>query len=61
MTSTAVFGAWQERAMFFGAWRRSQKPRWSVEARVTAVESHISSVGKSVVDMADRRTRVANG
>ena len=47
--------------MFIGAWRRSQKPRWSVEARVTAVESHISSVGKSVVDMADRTAHVANG
>ena len=44
--------------MFFGAWRRSQKPRWSVEARVTAVESHISSVGKSVVDEAVMATRV---
>ena len=61
MTSAVVFDAWQERVMFIGAWRRSQKPRWSVEARVTAVESHISSVGKSVVDMADRRMCVANG
>ena len=47
--------------MFTGAWRRSQKPRWRVEARATEVESHISSVGRSVVDMTDRRARVANG
>ena len=61
MTSAVVFGMWQERAMFTGAWRRSQKPKWSVEACVTVVESHISSVGRSVVDMADRTVRVANG
>ena len=61
MNSAAVFGAWQECTMFTGAWRRSQKPRWRVEARATAVESHISSVGRLVVDMADRRARVANG
>ena len=61
MTSAVVFGAWLERAMFTGAWRRSQKPRWHVEARATAVESHISFIGRSVVDMADRTGHVANG
>ena len=38
--------------MFTDAWRNSQKSRWRVEARATSVESHISSVGKSVVDEA---------
>ena len=50
MTSTADFGVWEERAMFTGAWRSSQKSRWHVEARATSVESHISSVGRLVVD-----------
>ena len=45
-------GAWQERGMFTGAWRSSQKSRWRVEARATSVESHISSIGRSVVDEA---------
>ena len=58
MTSVADFGAWQERAMFIGAWRSSQKSRWRVEARATSVESHISSVGRSVVDEAVMATRV---
>ena len=52
MTSAAVFGTWLERAMFTGAWRSSQKSRWHVEAHATSVESHISSVGRSVVDEA---------
>ena len=38
--------------MFIGAWRSSQKSRWRMEARATSVESHISSVGRSVVDEA---------
>ena len=38
--------------MFTGAWRSSQKSRWHVEAHATSVESHISSVGRSVVDEA---------
>ena len=58
MTSVADFDAWQERAMFIGAWRSSQKSRWRVEARATSVESHISSVGRSVVDEAVMATRV---
>ena len=44
--------------MFIGAWRSNQKSRWHVEARATSVESHISSVGKSVVDKAVMATRV---
>ena len=55
MTSDDIssrIGAWEERAMFIGAWRSSQKSRWRVEARATSVESHISSVGRSVVDKA---------
>ena len=38
--------------MFTNAWRSSQKSRWRVEARATSIESHISSVGRSVVDEA---------
>ena len=44
--------------MFTGAWRSNQKSRWRVEARATSVESHISSVGRSVVDEAVMATRV---
>ena len=51
-------GAWQEHAMFTGAWRSNQKSRWRVEARATSVESHISSVGRSVVDEAVMAARV---
>ena len=47
--------------MFTDSWRRSQKSRWHVEVRATSIESHISSVGRLVVDMADRRARMANG
>ena len=38
--------------MFTGVWRSSQKSRWRVGARATSVESHISLVGRSVVDEA---------
>ena len=38
--------------MFTGAWRSSQKSRWRVVVRATSVESHISSIGRSVVDKA---------
>ena len=61
MTSDDInsrIGAWQERAMFTSAWRSSQKSRWHVEARATSVESHISSVGKSVVDEVIMAARV---
>ena len=44
--------------MFTGAWRSSQKSRWHVEVRATSVESHISSVGRSVVDKAVMAARV---
>ena len=44
--------------MFTGAWRSSQKSRWRVEARATSVESHISLVGRSVVDKAIIAARV---
>ena len=44
--------------MFTGAWRSSQKSRWRVEARATSVESHISSIGRSVVDKAFLAARV---
>ena len=44
--------------MFTGAWRSSQKSRWRVEACVTSFESHISSVGRSVVDEAVMAARV---
>ena len=61
MTSDDInsrIGAWEERAMFTGAWRSSQKSRWHVEAHATSVESHISSVGRSVVDKAIMAARV---
>ena len=44
--------------MFTDAWRSSQKSRWRVETRATSVESHISSVGRSVVDEAVMTARV---
>ena len=44
--------------MFTGAWRRRQKPRRCVEARATTFESHISSVGRSVVGEAVMVARV---
>ena len=44
--------------MFTDAWRSSQKSRWRVEARATSVESHISSVGRSVVNEAVMAARV---
>ena len=61
MTSDDIssrIGAWEECAMFIGAWRSSQKSRWRVEARATSVESHISSVGRSVVEEVVMATRV---
>ena len=61
MTSDDIssrIGAWEERAMFTGAWRSSQKSRWRVEACATSVESHISSVGRSVVEEVVMATRV---
>ena len=61
MTSDDIssrIGAWEERAMFTGAWRSSQKSRWRVEARATSFESHISSIGRSVVGEAAMAARV---
>ena len=55
MTSNDIssrIGAWEERAMFTGAWRSSQKSRWRLEACATSIEGHISSVGRSVVNEA---------
>ena len=46
------------RSVLTGAWRSSQKSRWRVEACATSVESHISSVGRSVVDEAVMAARV---
>ena len=58
MMSAAEFGACQARAQSTDAWRSSQKFRWRVEARATSIESHISSVGRSVVDEAVMAARV---
>ena len=61
MTSDDIsskIGVWEERAMFISAWRSSQKSRWRVEARATSVESHISSVGRLVVDEAVMAARM---
>ena len=52
MTSDEIDSSFRrvaEACMFTGTWRRNQKPRWRVEARATSFESHISSVGRSVV------------
>ena len=49
MTSAAKFGACQARAQSTDTWRSSQKSRWRMEARAASFESHISSVGRSVV------------
>ena len=57
MTSAAEFGACQACAQSTSAWS-SQKSRWRVEARATSVESHISSVGRSVVEEAVMVARV---
>ena len=58
MPSAAEFGACQARAQSTGTWRSSQKSRWRVEARATSFKSHISSVGRSVVDEAVMVARV---
>ena len=58
MTLAAKFGACQARAQSTGTWKSSQKSRWRVEACATSVESHISSVGRSVVDEAIMAARV---
>ena len=34
--------------MFTGAWRRSQKPRWRMEARATAIDHQILRPSRSV-------------
>ena len=44
--------------MFTGAWRRSQKPRWRVEARATAVDHQILRPGRSVDEEAVMAARV---
>ena len=38
--------------MFTGTWRRSQKPRWRVEACATAVDHQILRPSRSVVEEA---------
>ena len=50
MTSAVEFDACQACAQSTGTWRSSQKSRWRVEARAASVESHISSIGRSVVE-----------
>ena len=44
--------------MFTGAWRRSQKPRWRMEARATAVDHQILKPSRSVDEEAVMATRV---
>ena len=44
--------------MFTGAWRRSQKPRWRVEARATAVDHQILKPSRSVDEEAVMAMRV---
>ena len=58
MTSAAEFSACQARAQSTGEWRSSQKSKWRVETRAASVESHISSVGRSMVEEAIMAARV---
>ena len=61
MTSDDIssnIGVWQERAMFTGAWRRSQKPRWRVVACATSYDHQILRISKSVDDKAVLAARV---
>ena len=45
--------------MFTGAWRRSQKPMWRVEARTMLYDHQILRPTRSVDDKAILATRVA--
>ena len=61
MTSDDIsssIGARQERAMFTDAWRKSQKPRWHVEARATSYDHQILKPSRSVDDKAVLAVRV---
>ena len=58
MTSVAVFDAWQERAMFTGAWRRCRKLVRRVEARVSSVEARNFKFCRATDEEADRAARV---
>ena len=44
--------------MFTGAWRRSQKPRWRVEARAATFDHQILRPSKSVNEEAVMAARV---
>ena len=44
--------------MFTGAWRRSQKPRWRVEARAAAFDHQILRPSKSMDEEAVMAARV---
>ena len=44
--------------MFTNAWRRSQKPKWRVEARATAVDHQILRPSRSVDEEAVMAARV---
>ena len=51
MTSDDISSRFQRVArafVFTGAWRRSQKPRWRVEARAAAFDHQIPRSSKSV-------------
>ena len=54
MTSAADFGVWEERACSPACGGAVRNPM----ARATSVESHISSVGRSVVEEAFMAARV---
>ena len=45
---SSKISAWQECAMFTGAWRCNQKPRGRVVARATTYDHHILRPSRSV-------------
>ena len=48
MTSAVVFRRVAGACVFTGTWRRSQKPKWCVEARATVVDHQILRPSRSV-------------
>ena len=61
MTSDDISSSFQHVAGACIVHRRVEEKSEIQVARATSVECHISSVGSSVVDMANRTARVANG
>ena len=63
MTSDDInssIGTWQEHAMFTGAWRSSQKPRWRVVARAASYDHQFFRPSRAVDDKALLAARVTD-